>query len=68
MNVEDRLAPLGVAVGVVLAVGSLGTLLGAPWASGGALVTVLQLLGVVLGVAVGVGLALLSSGATPGGS
>jgi hypothetical protein len=65
MNVEDRLAPLGVAVGVVLAVGSLGTLLGAPWSSGGVAVTALQLVGVVLGVAVGVGLAWLSSGVGP---
>lgn len=68
MEVEDRLQPLGVAVGVVLVVGSLGTLLGAPWASGGAVVTLLQLLGVALGVALGAGLALLSYGAEPGGS
>lgn len=65
MNVEDRLEPLGVAVGVVLVLGSLGTLLGAPWASGSAVVTVLQLVGVALGVAVGAGLAWLSYGAGP---
>ena len=60
MNVEDRLEPLGVAVGAVLVVGSLGTLLGAPWTSGSAVVTALQLVGVVLGVGLGAGLAWLS--------
>jgi len=63
VTVEDRLAPLGVTVGVVLVLGSLGTLLGSPWSTGGAVVTVLQLVGVVLGVGVGVGLAWLSYGA-----
>jgi hypothetical protein len=63
VTVEDRLEPLGVAVGVVLVLGSLGTLLGSPWSTGGAVVTVLQLVGVVLGVGVGVGLAWLSYGA-----
>jgi len=58
-TVEDGLTPLGVAVGAVLILGSLGTLLGSPWSTGGAAVTVLQLVGVGLGVAVGVGLAWL---------
>ena len=68
MNVEDRLEPLGVVVGVVLVLGSLGTLLGAPWASGGAVVTLLQLLGVRLVVGLGLGLALLSYGVGLGAS
>jgi energy-converting hydrogenase Eha subunit E len=64
VTVTDRLEPLGVATGIFLVLGSLGTLLGAPWSSGGALVVALQLLGVVLGVAVGVGLVWLSYDAT----
>jgi hypothetical protein len=68
MNVEDRLAPFGVAVGVVLVVGSLGTLLGAPWSSGGVAVTALQLVGVVLGAGIGAGLAWLSYGSGSGAS
>jgi energy-converting hydrogenase Eha subunit E len=64
VTVTDRLEPLGVAAGIFLVLGSLGTLLGAPWSSGGALVVALQLLGVVLGVAVGVGLVWLSYDAT----
>jgi len=67
-TVEDSLKPLGVAVGVILVLGSLGTLLGAPWSSGGALVTVLQLAGVAFGVTLGAGLAWLSYGGRPGAS
>lgn len=60
LRVEDRLEPLGIAVGVVLVISSLGTLLGAPWTSGSVVVTALQLVGVALGVGIGVGLAWLS--------
>lgn len=57
----DRLEPLGIGVGALLVVMGLGTLVGAPWAtSNSTLATVVQLVGVALTVAVGVGLAWLS--------
>lgn len=68
VTVEDRLEPLGVAVGAALVLGSLGTLLGSPWSTGSAVVTVVQLVGVVLGVGIGVGLAWLSYGSGSGAS
>jgi len=57
----DLLEPLGVAVGAFLVLGALGTLLGAPWTtaqSGG--VAVVQIVGIALSIALGVGLAWLS--------
>jgi len=57
----DRLGSVGPAVGVFLVLAALGTLLGAPWATAasGAAAAV-QLLGVGLSAAVGVGLVWLS--------
>ena len=57
----DRLGTVGTAVGVFLVLTALGTLVGAPWAtalSGAA--AAIQLFGVVLGAAVGVGLVWVS--------
>jgi len=61
VDFADLLEPLGVAVGAFLVLGALGTLLGMPWttALSGA-VAVVQLVGIALGLALGVGLAWLS--------
>lgn len=57
----DRLDVLGVLVGAFVALVGLGTLVGMPWQhSGGGLVTVLQILGALAAVGVGVGLAWLT--------
>jgi hypothetical protein len=57
----DKLDLYGVLVGAFLALVGLGTLVGMPWQySGGGLVTVLQILGAVGAVGVGVGLAWLA--------
>ena len=61
LDFEDRLEPIGVAVGALLVLMGLGTLVGAPWAtSDSGLATAIQLVGVALTIAVGVGLARLS--------
>jgi hypothetical protein len=55
MHVGDRLETLGLAVGAVLILGSLGTLAGMPWQTNPDVGAVaLQLLGVVLTVGLGV--------------
>lgn len=61
MNVfEDDLDVFGVLVGAFVALMGLGTLVGMPWQySGGALVTVFQILGAVSAVVLGVGVAWL---------
>jgi hypothetical protein len=60
-DVTDTLEPLGIAVGALLVLVGLGTLAGQPWATLDSTVAlVLQLLGVVLLVALGAGLAWLS--------
>lgn len=61
MNVlEDPLEPLGVAVGVLLALVGIATLAGTPWAyKSSALVMVGQILGALSAVAIGAGLAWL---------
>lgn len=57
----DKLDLFGVLVGVFLALVGLGTLVGMPWQySGGGLVTVLQILGALSAVGIGVGLAWLA--------
>jgi protein-S-isoprenylcysteine O-methyltransferase Ste14 len=58
-DVADLLEPLGVAVGAFLILGALGVLAGRPWTNVGSVVVV-QLVGVVLSVVIGVGLAWLS--------
>lgn len=57
LAVDDRLEVLGVLAGVFLVLGSLGALLGAPWATNpNTPAVILQLLGIVLTVALAVGL------------
>lgn len=53
-----RLEPLGLGVGILLALVGIATLVGMPWAqkSGGALVMVGQIVGALSAVAIGAGL------------
>lgn len=62
MNVfADRLDALGVLAGVFLVLVALGTAAGTPWVySGGTVVMVLQILGVLATAAIGAGLVWLS--------
>lgn len=54
---SDRLEPLGVAAGAFLVVMSLLTVVGMPWTTNGSIaVSILQLLGILGTVAIGVGL------------
>lgn len=58
----DRLEPIGLATGVFLVVMGLLTVVSMPWATNGSLaVSILQLVGIVGTVAIGVGLAWLAS-------
>lgn len=59
---QDRLDVVGIPVGLFVVVIGLGTLLGQPWqyAAGGAPVMVLQLLGALAAVGIGVGLIVLA--------
>ncbi|PSP94223.1 hypothetical protein BRC91_06500 [Halobacteriales archaeon QS_4_62_28] len=58
---EDISEPLGIGVGVVLVLIGLGTVSGAPWATNGDIVaSILQILGVILTMALGAGLAYVS--------
>lgn len=58
---DDRLEAVGTAVGVLLVLVAVGTLVGAPWATkGSTAAAVLQVVGVVATAAVGVGLVWLS--------
>lgn len=51
---QDRLEVIGVVVGVLLILGSLGTLVGQPWATNPDIAAVLvQLVGVVLTIGLG---------------
>lgn len=60
-DVEDTLEPLGIAVGAILLLMALGTVVGAPWSTNESLaVTLVRLVGVVGLIAIGVGLARLS--------
>jgi hypothetical protein len=58
----DKLDLYGVLVGAFLALVGLGTLVGMPWqySGGGGLVTVLQILGALSAIGIGVGLAWLA--------
>lgn len=54
LTTGDRLEVVGLAVGVLLILGGLGSLVGAPWATNpDALAVLVQLLGIVLSIAVG---------------
>jgi len=58
---DDLAEPLGIGVGVVLVLIGLGTLSGMPWTTNSDMVvSALQLLGVLLTIALGVGLASVS--------
>ncbi|WP_226011702.1 hypothetical protein [Halomicrobium salinisoli] len=58
---DDTLEPLGIATGAFLVLVGLGTLLGAPWATNPNLgPVVVTVLGSLLSVVIGVGLAYLS--------
>ncbi|MBO4247486.1 MULTISPECIES: hypothetical protein [Halomicrobium] len=58
---DDLAEPLGIGTGVVLVLIGLGTVAGTPWTTNGSLmVSVLQMLGVVATIALGVALASLS--------
>ncbi|PSQ04759.1 hypothetical protein BRC92_03570 [Halobacteriales archaeon QS_4_69_31] len=58
---DDRIEPIGVAVGVLLVLVGLGTVAGFPWATkGDALASALQVVGALLTVAIGAGLVWLS--------
>ncbi|WP_225332889.1 hypothetical protein [Halomicrobium urmianum] len=58
---DDALEPLGIAAGAFLVLMGLGTLLGAPWATNPNLgPVVITVLGALLSMVVGVGLAYLS--------
>jgi hypothetical protein len=57
----DTLEPLGILAGVALVLIGLGTLVGQPWATANSTIALLlQLVGVVVTIAIGVGLAWLS--------
>lgn len=58
---DDRLEPVGIAVGVLLVLVGLGTIAGFPWATkGDALASVLQVVGALGTAAIGAGLVWLS--------
>jgi uncharacterized membrane protein len=57
----DKLEPLGVLAGVFLVLVALGTVVGMPWETNNdALASILQLVGVVAMIGIGIGLARLS--------
>ena len=67
VNFKDKLSVLGVLVGGFVIVAGLGTLLGAPWATtGNTSVLVIQLVGIVATVAIGVLLVLVTYADDPG--
>lgn len=58
---DDRLEPVGIAVGVLLVLVGLGTVAGFPWATkGDALAAAIQVVGALATAAVGAGLVWLS--------
>jgi protein-S-isoprenylcysteine O-methyltransferase Ste14 len=58
---DDRLEPVGIAVGVLLVLIGVGTVAGTPWTvKGDAAASALQILGVLLTVGIGVLLVWLS--------
>lgn len=61
LDVEDRLEPLGILVGAILVLMALGTVVGTPWTTNASVVaTLIQFVGVVAMIGVGVALARLS--------
>jgi hypothetical protein len=61
LDVEDRLEPLGILVGVILVLMALGTVVGTPWTTNASVVaTLIQFVGIVAMIGVGVALARLS--------
>lgn len=61
IQVEDTLEPLGIAAGALLVLMALGTIVGMPWATAnGAVVALLQVVGVFVTAAIGVALVWLS--------
>lgn len=61
VDFQDRLEPLGIAVGALLVVFGLGTVLGLPWTTKGSVAaSAVQLVGVAAMIALGVGLVWLS--------
>lgn len=62
MNINlDRLDMVGLPGGIFLVLVGLGTILGQPWqySTGGALVMLLQLVGAIAAIAIGVGIVYL---------
>ena len=58
---DDLTEPIGVGVGVLLVLIGLGTLSGTPWTTNGDLIaSALQIVGVLLTIGLGVGLAYVS--------
>lgn len=58
---RDRLEPAGIAVGVLLVLVGLGTIVGQPWQyKGGALVMLVELFGALSAIAIGAGLVWLA--------
>ncbi len=67
INFEDRLSVLGVLVGGFVIAAGLGTLLGAPWATAGSTpVLLVQMVGIVATVAIGVLLVVITYADDPG--
>jgi hypothetical protein len=67
VDFEDRLAVLGVLVGAFVIVVGLGTLLGTPWTTTGSTsVVIVQLVGVVATIAIGVALIVITYADDPG--
>jgi hypothetical protein len=67
VDFEDRLAVLGVLVGAFVIVVALGTLLGTPWTTTGSTsVVIVQLVGVVATIAIGVALIVITYADDPG--
>lgn len=67
IDFEDRLAMLGVLVGGFVIVVGLGTLLGTPWTTtGSTLAVVVQMVGIVATVAVGIALIVVTYADEPG--
>jgi len=67
INFEDRLSVLGVLVGGFVVITGLGTLLGAPWATAASTpVLLVQLLGIVATVIIGVLLIVITYADDPG--
>ncbi|MEF8776671.1 MAG: hypothetical protein V5A43_09260 [Haloarculaceae archaeon] len=60
LEFADSLEPLGIVAGVLLVLFGLGTVVGQPWTTKSPIAVLVQLIGVVAMIAVGVGLVWLS--------